>query len=123
MDLLSTGTNSLRPHPHLLSMIILAPALAAVQTPIVLNEASELFVLAVLAMKAILILTAVVPNALKTRNVLPPRFATITSASTRAAPSAEWMPSVPSGITSLPVSVLEALLAILSLRAFHPAAN
>lgn len=123
MDLLSTGTNSPRPHPHLLSMIILAPALAAVQTPIVLNEASELSVPAVLAMKAILTLTAVVPNALKTRNVLPQRFATITSASTRAAPSAEWMPSVPSGITSLPVSVLEALLAILSLRAFHPAAN
>jgi len=45
-------------------MIILAPALAAVPTPIVLNEASELFVPAVQAMKAILTVTAVALNAL-----------------------------------------------------------
>lgn len=123
MDLLSTGTNSPLPRPRLLSMIILAPALAAVPTPIVLNEASELFVPAVQAMKAILTVTAVALNALKTRNVLATRFATITSASTRAARSAEWMPSVPSGTTSLPVSVLEASPEILSLLAFHQAAN
>lgn len=52
-------------------MIILAPALAAVLTPIVLNEASELFVPAVQAMKAILTVTAVALNALVSFPVNP----------------------------------------------------
>ncbi len=62
MYLLSAGTGYTR---HiLLSKIILAPGLAAVLTPIVLNQGSKLFVGAVLAMRAILILTAVDLNAL-----------------------------------------------------------